>query len=221
MEDALFVLLLAFLKDPGDTFWQPFRIPWTFSFTDDPFSDPVAPPDASSLSRQVVGDEYDHFEVPDQSEIFEFGTRQHDALQQRWKDLETVLGRRGTASASFHPLTRHFFVKALSEYGVDEIMSNLSCLEATLQLKEERRRKKLTRRFAHLVADEQAAQWLEATYRLRNEYLHSLADPHQKLTWTELARARWIVATAVNNYLDFAIDHPELDRSQLLKLLEG
>ena len=221
VEDALFVLLLIFLKDPGDTLWRPFRIPWTFSFTDDPFSDPVAPPDPSSLSRQVVGDEYDHFEVPDQSEIFEFGTRQHDVLQQRWNDFETVLGRRGTASASFHPLTRHFFIKPLSEYGVDEIISSLSCLEATLRLKEEHRREKLTRRFAHLVADEQAVQWLECTYRLRNEYLHSLADPQQKLTWTDLARARWIVATAVKNYLDFATNHPELDRSQLLKLLDS
>ena len=221
LEDALFVLLLILLKDSGDTPWQPFRIPWTFSFTDDPFSDPVAPPDPSSLSRQVVGDEYDHFEVPDQSEFFEFGSRQHDALQRRWNDLEAVLGRRGTASASFHPLTRHFFVKAFSEYGVDEIISNLSCLEATLQLKEERNRTKLIQRFAHLVADEQAGQWLESTYRLRNDYLHSLADPHQKLTWTDLARARWIVATAVNSYLDFAIEHPELNRSQLLMLLEG
>lgn len=220
VEDALFVLLLIFLKGPGDTFWRPFRIPWTFSFTDDPFSDPVAPPDPSSLSRQVMGDEDDHFEVPDQSEIFEFGNGQHDALQQRWNDLETVLGRRGAASASLHPLTRHFFVKALSEYGVDEIISNLSCLEATLKLKEERRREKLNRRFAHLVAGEQATQWLDRTYQLRNEYLHSLADLHQKVTRTDLARARWIVATAVKNYLDFAADHPELNRSQLLKLLE-
>ncbi|MCY4589820.1 MAG: hypothetical protein OXE86_04475 [Alphaproteobacteria bacterium] len=220
VEDALFVLLLIFLKDPGDALWRPFRIPWMFSFTDDPFSDPVAPPDPSSLSRQVVGDEYDYIEVPDRSEIFEFGAREHDVLQQRWNDFETVLGRRGPASASFHPLTRHFFIKPLSEYGVDEIISNLSCLEATLRLKEERRREKLTRRFAHLVADEQAAQWLESTYRLRNEYLHSLADPHQKLTWTDLARARWIVATAVKNYLDFAVKHPEFNRSRLLKLLE-
>lgn len=70
VEDALFVLLLILLKDPRDTPWQPFRIPWTFSFTDDPFSDPVAPPDPSSLSRQIVGDEYDQFEVPNLSEIF-------------------------------------------------------------------------------------------------------------------------------------------------------
>ena len=77
VEDALFVLLLILLKDPRDTPWQPFRIPWTFSFTDDLFSDPVAPPDPSSLSRQIVGDEHDQFEVPDQSEVFDFGTRQH------------------------------------------------------------------------------------------------------------------------------------------------
>ena len=220
VEDPLLVLLLIFLKDPQDTPWQPFSIPWTFSFTDDLFSDPVAPPDPSSLSRQIVGDEFDQFEVPEQSEFFEFGTHQRDALQQRWNDLETVLARTDPASASFHPLTRHFFVKALSEYGVDEIISNLSCLEATLQLKKERNRTKLTERFAVLVGDEQAAQWLESTYRLRNAYLHSLAHPQQRLTWTDLARARWAVATGVKNYLDFAIKHPEFNRSRLLKLLE-
>ena len=220
VEDPLLVLLLIFLKDPQDTPWQPFRIPWTFSFTDDPFSDPVAPPDPSSLSRQIVGDEFDEIEVPDRSEVFEFGTRQRDALQQRWNDFEMVLARTDSASASFHPLTRHFFVKALSEYGVDEIISNLSCLEATLQLKKERYRTKLTERFAVLVGDEQAVQWLKSTYRLRNAYLHSLAHPQQRLTWTDLARARWAVATGVKNYLDFAIKHPEFNRSRLLKLLE-
>ena len=220
VEDPLLVLLLIFLKDPRDTPWQPFRIPWTFSFTDDLFSDPVAPPDPSSLSRQIVGDEFDQFEVPDRSVIFEFGTRQRDALQQRWNDLETVLARTDPASARFHPLTRHFFVKALSEYGVDEVISNLSCLEATLQLEQEKQRTKLTRRFLRLVGSDQLTQWLETAYRLRNEYLHSLAHPQEKLTWTDLARARWIVATAVKNYLDFAIEHPELNRSQLLKLLE-
>ena len=212
--------MLNLLKDPGDTPWQPFRIPWTLSFTDDLFSDPVAPPDPSALSREIVGDEHRQFEVPDQSEFFEFGTRQQDALQQRWNDFETVLARPDTAGASFHPLTRHFFVKALSEHGVDEVISNLSCLEATLQLKQEKIRTKLTQRFARLVADAQGAQWLAAAYRLRNDYLHSVGDPQHKLTWADLARARWTVATAVGKYLDFAIQHPRLNRSQLLKQLE-
>ena len=220
LEDALFVLLLILLKDPGDIPWQPFRIPWTFSFTDDLFSDPVAPPDPSALSRQVVGDEYDQCEVPDQSEVFEFGTRRHDALQQRWKNLETVLARADTDDANFHPLTRHFFVKALSEHGVDEIISNLSCLEATLQLNRDRNRNALKRRHARLVANDEAASWLTAAYGLRDGYLHSLADPNRRLTSTDLAQTRWTVATAVGKYLDFATRHTRLNRSQLLKQLE-
>ena len=219
VEDALFVLLLILLKDIQDTPWQPFRIPWTFSFTDDLFSDPVAPPNPSSLSRQIVGDEYNQFEVPDQSEICEFGAHKQDTLQQRWNDLEPILARTDIEGTSFHPLTRHFFVKALSEYGVDEIILNLSCLEATLQLKDERR-PTVTRRFRRLVADDQPTQWLKSAYRLRDEYLHSLANFQHRLTWTDLARTRWIVATAVKNYLDFAIEHPERDRSELLKSLE-
>ena len=220
VEDALFVLLLILLKDPRDTPWQPFRIPWTFSFTDDPFSDPVAPPDPSSLSRQIVGDEYDQFEVPDQSEVFEFGTRQHDALQQRWNELEAVLARADTARANFHPLTRHFFVKAFSEHGVDEIISNLGCLEATLQLKRDRGRKALKRRHARLVANADSAPWLTAAYDLRDGYVHSLADPKHRLTSTALAQTRWTVAIAVGKYLDFAIQHTQLNSSQLLKQLE-
>ena len=220
MEDALFVLLLFLLKDPRDTPWQPFRIPWMFSFTDDLFSDPVAPPDPSSLSRRIVGDEHHQLEVPDQSEFFEFGTRQHDALQQRWNDFETVVARADTGNASFHPLTKHFFVKALAEHGVDELISNLSCLEATLQLRKERSRTKLTERFNHLVADDQAARWLHSAYQLRKNYLHSLTDRKDKLTWADLARARWTVATAVGKYLDFAIRHPGVNRTQLLKQLE-
>ena len=219
VENALLVLLLILLKDPREIPWQPFRVPWIFSVTDDLFSDPVAPPDVSALSRHIVGDEHDHFEVPDKSEIFEFGDRRRKALQGRWNDLETLLARADTDAANFHPLMRHFFVKALSEHGVDEIISNLSCLEATLQLKRDRNRNPLKHRYARIVANDEAALWLTAAYRLRDDYLHSLADPQRKLTWTDLARTRWSVATAVGKYLDFAIERPELNRSQLLKQL--
>ena len=106
VEDALFVLLLVLLKDPRDVPWQPFRVPWIFSFTDDLFSDPVSPPDPSALSLDIVGDEHDQFEVPVESEIFEFGPRQHEALQGRWNDLETVLATADTNDANFHPLTK-------------------------------------------------------------------------------------------------------------------
>ena len=219
VENALFVLLLILVKDPQEIRWKPFRVPWIFSVTDDLFSDPVAPPDASTLSHDIVGDEHDYFKVPNKSELFEFGDRRREALQARWNDLETVLVRADTDDANFHPLTRHFFVKALFEHGVDEIISNLSCLEATLQLKRDRKRNALEQRYAGLVASNEASQWLTAAYRLRDDYLHSLADPKHRVPWTDLARARWTVATAVGRYLDFAIKRPELNRSQLLKHL--
>ena len=77
-------------------------------------------------------------------------------------------------------------------------------------------RNALNHRYTRLVVDDKAAQWLTAAYRLRNDYLHSLAEPSRKLTWTDLARARSAVATAVGKYLDFAIQQPELNRLRVL-----
>ncbi len=154
--------------------------------------------------------------VPDQSEAFPFGINLQEALHRRWNDLEKVLARADTGDANFHPLTKHFFVKALSEHGVDEILSNLSCLEATLMLKGNRRNV-LKQRFSRLVGNDQASRWLTAAYRLRDDYLHSLADQTHKVTWTDPARTSWIVAMAVANYLDLAIQRPMLNRSRLLK----
>ena len=220
VENALFVLLLLLVKDPRETPWQPFRVPWIFSVTDDLFSDPFPPPDAAVLSRRIDGDEHHQFEAPDESEVFEFGDRRRESLQRRWNDLETMLERTDTDEANFHPLTSHFFVKALSEHGVDEILANLSCLEATLQLKGKRGRTALKQRYVHLVRHDEAIQWLNEAYRLRDDYLHSLADPKLRLSWTHLARTRWAVATAVGQYLDFAVQRPELNRSQLLRQLD-
>ena len=219
VENALFVLLATFLKDPSEKPWQPFRVPWSFSVTDDPFSDPVTPPDASKLTRDIIGDMHDHFEVPAQWEMFDFGTKQREALQSRWNDLEAMLARSDSDDANFHPLTKHFFVKALSEHGVDEIISNLSCLEATLQRKGETKRHLLMQRYARLVGNDNSFQWVNNAYDLRNSYLHSFADPKHKVTWTDLAQARWAVAIAVQKYLDFATQRPGLNRSKILKQL--
>ena len=221
VENALFILLLIFLKDPGETPWQPFWVPWIFSFTDDLFSAPVSPPDASTLSRSIVGDPDHYSEVPDQSEIFTFGHRQQEALESRWNNLESVLTTTDTAHPNFHPLTKHFFVKAISEYGVDEIISNLSCLEATLQLKHDRSRKVLKRRYTNLVGNNETCEWLDSAYRLRDSYLHSLGNPKEKVTWNNLAQTRWAITMAVDKYLDFASKRPDLSRSALLRLLES
>ena len=220
VEDALFVLLLILFRRPREIPWQPFRIPGRSLHRRPVLGPNRAAPIRHRCHVKSWETNSTSFEVPDQSDVFEFGTRQHDALQQRWSDLVTVLARADTAGANFHPLTRHFFVKALSEHGVDEIISNLSCLEATLQLKHDRSRNALKQRYTRLVANDEAASWLTAAYELRDGYLHSLADPKHGLTSTDLAGARWTVAAAVKKYLDFAIQRPALNRSELLKRLE-
>ena len=220
VENALFVLLLILLKHPEDPPWRPFRVPWILSVTDDMFSDADTPPDAAALSLQVIGDEYDHCEVPDKSEFFDLGAGRRESVQRRWNDLETMLARADPRTANFHPLTRHFFVKALSEHGVDEILANLSRLEATLQRKGERGRPAVKRRFKRLVRHIGANQWLKEAYRSRDAYWHSLGDSNRRLSWSHLARTRWAVATAVGKYLDFAVHRPECNRSELLKQLD-
>ena len=109
--------------------------------------------------------------------------------------------------------------EALSEHGVDEVLAHLSCLEATLLLKGGRRRTALKRKCVHLVDHPNANQWLDDAYQLR-DYMHSLADPGQRLSWSQLARTRWLVATAVGRYLDLAVKKPELNRSELLRQLD-
>lgn len=215
-EDALFILLLTFLKGPREAPWQPFGVPWMFSFTDDLFSDPTLPPDARALSRSIVGDPENEFEVPDCSESFEMGSKESDSLQKRWRQLRDVSARE---APSLHPLSKYFFVKALGERGIDQIISDTSCLEATLMLKRDRNRKELKQRYATLVGNDDAHRWINSAYRLRDDYLHSLGDPKKRLTWEDLARVRWAVAKAVDKFLDCSSRHPDLDRTALLKRL--
>ena len=216
-EDALFVLLLTFLKGPREAPWQPFGVPWMFSFTDDVFSDPTLPPDARALSRSIVGNPEDEFEVPDCSESFEMGSKESDSLQERWRQLRDVSAR---GAPSLHPLSKYFFVKALGERGIDQIISDISCLEATLMLKGEHKgRRELKERYARLVGNDDAGGWINSAYRLRDDYLHSFGDPKKKLTWKDLARVRWAVAKAVDKFLDCSSRHLDLDRTALLKRL--
>ena len=219
IENALFILLLMLLKVPDEVPWRPFRVPWVYSFTNDDFADPDSSPDASALSRAIVGDSDRQSEVPDQSEPFDMGALQQRSLRECWRQLETLLVHANSGTANFHPITRHFFVKALTDYGVDELISNISCLEATLMLKQRNGRRKLMERFERLVGHTDARQWALDAYDLRNGYLHSLADPATRADWKDLARARWAVGMAVRKYVDLASRKPGTDRASLLNSL--
>ena len=142
-------------------------------------------------------------------EVIAITDREMDALQQRWHKLRTAWAKTDSERASFHPFTAHFFVKAFLDEGINEIIANISCIEATLQLPGEWTRENLMKRYQCLVNDEESCRWLDSAYRLRNRYLHSLEDPKATISFENLARARLSVVKAIDAYLDLASRHAE------------
>lgn len=74
---------------------------------------------------------------------------------------------------NFHALTRHLCVKGLFEGGIDDVIANLGCVEATLMVRRGRGRTDIEHRVRHLGADEQAIVVIKKTYKMRDNYLHS------------------------------------------------
>jgi hypothetical protein len=221
IEDALFTILLSFRKDPSVAPEKPFAIPWLYSFTNDPFSEPQRAPDPSPLSWRMVGDPDDEQELPDRSNSFSFGKAEiEDSLGERWERLQAVLNRSNDDGANLHPLTKHFFVKAFQEEGVDEIIALVSCVEATLMPPDERHTDKLLKRYKRPVNNEIAYNRLKLAYCVRNKYLHSLGDRTDTTSWEELAKYRWAVAEAVDNYLALTEEKSGKDRGKLLRSLK-
>ena len=219
IEDALFVMLLTFVKKLDDLPWQPFYVPWYYSFTDDWFADAMRAPDPSALTRRIVGPPGKEFEVPERSTYFSIKNRKRKVLRQRWCRLQACLQRVDDGKRNFNLLTKRFFVKGFVDNGIDQLISNVSCIEATLQLNTERSRENLMKRYLNLTGDKEAHKWLNTTYKLRNQYLHSLVEPQKTVSWEEFAKARWSVTKAMKNYLDLTNQHSELERDELLQFL--
>ena len=219
IEDALFAMLLTFVKKLNNPRWKPFYVPWFYSFTDDSFADATHAPDPSALTRIDIFDPDKDFQVPDRSIKFSVNSRKRKALKQRWCKLQACLHRVDSGRQNFNLLTKRFFVKGLVDNGIDQLISNVSCIEATLQLQTEKNRSNLMKRFLYLTGDVEAYKWLEITYKLRNQYLHGLDKSKNTLSWEELAKARWSLTKAMKKYLDLTDQHSELDRSDLLQLL--
>jgi hypothetical protein len=221
VEDALFVLLLSFIKKPERFSPAPLEIPWVYSFTNDPFSDAPPVPDLSQLDWAEVDHHGEEFEVPNDSESFMINTQQLQAIAQRWDRLQSAHAKSNSAQANFHPLTKHFLVKAFHEEGIDEIIAYISCIEATLMLGEWSGRKKMQDRCSRLLDNEVECKWLKDGYKLRDQYLHGLGDAHENMSWESIAQVRWSVTKAVDKYLELTDQKKDKNREQLLKCLNS
>lgn len=218
VEDALFILLLTLAKQPTETPWRPFVVPWIYSFADDPFALPQRAPEPSSLTWALVGDApSDDTLVPDHLWQFHVTRQALDELQRRQSEFETTSAKRGASASNLSPLVQHFFVRAFAENGIHEIIANLSCFEATLMRGNERGgRRRALDRLTRLTGNQHVGQWLQSGYRLRDDFLHSLGQPSDSVDSRNLAQIRWSVCQAVREYLSFASKHPDRSRDELL-----
>ena len=219
VESGLFVILLSLPRGASDGPWEPFAVPWIYSLTNDPFAEPERTPNPSALSWTLVGDEYDEVEVPDRSDYFEVDAEELEcSMVGRWERLMAALQRVGTNRANFHPLTKHFFVKAFTESGIDQVIANLSCLEATLMLTKEKRIP-MMKRLVRLVGDPEIGTWAKDGYDLRDKYLHSRGTATDAISWKDLAKIRRVARLAVDKYIELTGRQGNLTRRQLLKQL--
>ncbi len=220
VEDALFVLLLTFRKLPNESPWRPFLVPWIYSFTDDPFAEPERPPEPSALTWRLVGDPPDEVAlVPDQLWPFPITEQVLDELRTRQSEFEITSAPCGSYDANLSALVPYFYVRAFAENGIQEIIANLSCIEATLMRRGQRGRKGVLERFERLTDDQNAREWLKSGYRLRDRFLHSLAGSGDRVHSRELAQIRWSVTQAVREYMSFACKDRGRSREDLLGLL--
>lgn len=221
VEDALFVVLLFLTvkaTDASKNAEKPFAVPWVYSFTNDLFAEPSHAPDPSLLSWSIEGDENYQNEVPDRSNNYEFTKAEvEEALTKRWQLLRSASA--ADASRNFHPLTKHFFVKAFSEHGIDEIVSLISCVEATLMLSDEKSTKPLLKRYKNLVNDCGEYKSLKLAYAIRNKYLHALGDLRETATLNDMTKYRRAVAKTVDGYLALTETRKSEIREALLKSL--
>lgn len=221
VESALFVVLLCLKRDPANDLWEPFRVPWTYALTNDPFSEPPRAPDPSALTWTLIGDEHNEFEVPERSEWFDVDTivLQYQ-LEKRWRQLTSMLSCVGTDNANFNPLTRHFFVKGFVDEGVDQLIANLCCLEATLLMGKEGRGR-LQNRVARLLSDRKANKALNDMLNTRDILLHPGRAETRTLSYSDLAKSRWVTHEVVEAYLDLTDKYQPLDRVALLEGLSS
>jgi hypothetical protein len=73
--------------------------------------------------------------------------------------------------------------------------------------------------YKKLVNDDNAYEALKISYKIRKKYLHALGDLHDKTTLDDIAKGRWAVAKAVDQYLTFAELRSREGRDALLQSL--
>ena len=175
------------------------------------------------MSWTIVGDPDQEFhQVPDQSNTIKLTEEKLECLCQRWHKFQTVLTNKAPESANFNPLTLHFFIKAFTNDGIDEIIAAISCIEATLQLPEEKGSKNSEKDATSAWSTiKTAICGLTKPISYGNKFLHSVEDIEKKIDLKILFKTRLMLVKGVDAYVNIASRRCDLNRRSLLHFLSN
>jgi hypothetical protein len=206
VEDALFFLLLARWEEwthPEYPDWRAFNAPWVYTFDEDLFVRPAAPPSPDSLSWgwKSFTDRYgDLVEIkcPTTIDLSE----ETDVISSVCNRLDWSTVADARESVLFETPITHFFVRAFLSKGIDEFLAHVVTIEAALGAKADSQgaatRRVAARVSALLGSNDFGAQYRKL-FKIRSNYLHGRSVTAISSTDRVLARtlAREVVSALV------------------------
>jgi hypothetical protein len=123
--------------------WRPFRIPWVYTVSDNPFIEPqIAPlPQSLSWQRYFIGNGEVEERPLEMGVLDEPPSDFEQQLQDVWSELSIVAPNGEFTAPAFRPPVTHFFLRGFHESGIDEMLSHVIAIEAALGRSNERTKK--------------------------------------------------------------------------------
>ncbi len=176
VEHALFCMLLAPWEEwneHGDINWRSFQAPWAFTVDHDLFTSParIPSPDTLSWEPDIFEDQFGETIELEKPLTYRSSGDMPDVVgwltDERWELVSTAL-----RSPLFKTPIAHFLLSALLGEGIDEFMSHLTALEASLGQVEDEGSKVMRARIEALLGDAGPAVTYGRLFKLRSEFVH-------------------------------------------------
>jgi hypothetical protein len=240
VERALMTLLLHPWEDRAlyasfDT-WKPFDVPWIYAANSDPFEAPRPVPDFTSLSWRPYatpeGDIIEH-DQPDSREFEEIVFDNYETeCRTTWTTLEMVCPLEQICCPAFNPLIEHFLLRAWREEGIDQLIMHMTAIDAAIgnrELNKNRPKEKkyvgltkaLGARMCALLSDPNAGSQFDTLYDRRSEYIHGRLGAEGEIKIEDLNSARRMARRVARGVLEYAVNHPDRSRDDMLADLDG
>jgi hypothetical protein len=177
VERALFCMLLVPWEEwnkHGDINWRSFQAPWVFTVDHDLFTSPARTPSPDTLSWEPDIFEDHNGETIELEKPVTYRSYEEMPDVVAWlTDERWELVSKALRSPLFETPVSHFILSALIGEGIDEFMSHLTALEASLGRFEDKGRERVMKaRIQALLGAAAPAATYGRLFNLRSEFVH-------------------------------------------------